>query len=195
MKTSPIAAILILAPAIAQLSLLAGCGQSLTERPKGNENKTSPTVVKAPDPPVRRPEPPAPPVEQKKGEKPLDNSVEIISVARCWDYKPKAISVEGRFFENYAVLTYTCDSGEYITFDIRGWSRFKGYAAIVESDSRSNSLTIKVDEDAVAEHQLNYGASAIELDIDLRGRKTLTFRKAGRYPEMVIGEPKLFGES
>lgn len=196
MKTSRITAILILTVAIAYASLLIGCTSSSTDVSKSNRNESPSSGGSGPNAPRTPPESPGPAtVEEKKGEKPLDNSVEIISVAHCWDYRPKAVSVEGRFFDNYAVLTYTCDSGEYVTLDIRGWSRFKGYAAIVESDSRPNTLTIKVDEETVAEHQLNYGTSAIPLDIDLRGRKTLTFKKAGRYPEMVIGEPKLLGDN
>lgn len=196
MKTNRMTIILILAVAIAYLSLLTGCVFTSTDASKSSENKTDSPGGRDSKASGKKTEPTGqPPVEQRKGEKPLDNSVEIISVKRCWSYRPKEISVEGRLFESFAVLDHRCSSEEYVTFDIRGWSRFTGYAAIVRKDARSNTLAIKVDEETVAEHQLNYGASAIRLDIDLRGRKTLTFKKAGRYPEIILGEPKLAGDN
>ena len=132
------------------------------------------------------------PTDEAAAEKALDETVKVVSVANCWSYQPKEISIEGKLFETYGVLTYGCDSGEYITFDVRGWGRFEGYAAILGNDSRPNLLTIKVDEEVVAEHQLNYGRKALPISLDLTGHKTLTFKKEGRYPEMIICEPKLF---
>jgi hypothetical protein len=129
--------------------------------------------------------------EVETSERPLDETVKVVSLATCWQYHPVELSIEGKLFKSYAVLTYGCDSGESITFDVRGWSHFSGYVAIAENDSRPNLLTIKTDEEIAVETQLNHGKSAVALNINLQGRETLTFKKQGRYPEIVICEPRL----
>lgn len=150
-----------------------------------------PEPDKAPD--VR---PPAPPPDQAKPmvAKALDGTVKPIA-GDCWEYATERIGISGRLFEAHATISYSCDSGTHLTFDVRGWDRFQGSAGIVHNDSRSNVLTILVDGEIVHEIELRYGQPPAPLGIDLAGHQTLSFQKSGRYPEVVIGDPKLLKKS
>ncbi len=136
---------------------------------------------------------PPPPPPSKAEQKPLDNTVGIISADQCWEYQAKPISIGGKMFESYGVFSHGCTSTVAMTFDIRGWDRFEGFAGIADSHASSNTLTIKVDDgEPRGAFQLFYNKSASPLRIILKGHKTLTFERTGRYPLIVIGEPMLF---
>lgn len=114
-----------------------------------------------------------------------------MSTGNCWGYVDKPISIGGQLLERYATIEDGCDGDVALTFDVRGWKSFKGFAGIASNDSRPNNLTIKVDGERVAIVQIFYNRAPYPLEVDLEGHKTLTFEKSGQYPLVVIGEPRL----
>jgi hypothetical protein len=134
-------------------------------------------------------------IEPGRGaDKELDGTVGVLSEASCWEYEPEPISLGGILLSSHASLNHLCDGEVALTFDIRGWDSFEGAVGIASSDARPNNLTIKVDGSVVDTLQVKYNQTPRAMKVDLRGHKTLTFEKSGRYPIVVIGEPKLHKE-
>jgi len=109
-----------------------------------------------------------------------------------WAYAPDTISLDGVMYEDYAELSGGgCSSNDAVTFDIRGYDKFEGFAGIAQTDYRSVNLTVKVDGIVVAAHQLRSDRPAVSLTIELAGHRTLTFHRDDYYPPVVIGQPRL----
>jgi hypothetical protein len=134
----------------------------------------------------------SPAINLPPGQKTLDGTVKIISTCQMWDYQPSAISIDGVMYDDYGVLAgQGCNSADGVTFDIRGYDRFEGFAGIAETSSDSNNFTIKVDGTVVAAHQLKSSRPATKLSIELGDHKTLTFQRDDSYPRIIIGQPVL----
>ncbi|MHB9133756.1 MAG: hypothetical protein ACYDBB_22050 [Armatimonadota bacterium] len=107
-------------------------------------------------------------------------------------YIKDTCSVTGRLFEGRCIFyhDYGSKSG-WSTFDIRGWDRFVGYAAIIDGSGgeTKGELTVEIDGQEVASYTLHEGNKAILIDIPLTGHQTL--RLQGKNGRPMVVEPRL----
>lgn len=116
-------------------------------------------------------------------EVPLDNKISRVS-GNC-SYDDATVTVAGQIYDTYIGLPY----GDYVTFDIRGFDKFRARIGFRDECRGTVTVSIEVDGEAVWKQQFKGGEKAVAVDIPLTGKRALTLRSAT--DDIVFAEPKL----
>lgn len=83
--------------------------------------------------------------------------------------------------------------GEFVQFRVEGWDSFIGTVGISDgADSNTTeTLSIEVDGVPLPEIPLVHGKPPFPLEINLTGKKILTFKKKNSSSEVIFCNPRL----